>query len=102
MRAESRDRWPGGWLIHLGSVQSLWCFGSLRLFMERSGEFHIGGWKLSQDIIWEQQNGSSFHADRFKRVHESAAHFYRGDWGSLYKAVVTTPDAIQRQVRRKR
>lgn len=93
------DRWPEGWIQGVVG-DSFWCFGSLRMFMERAAEF--GGWKLSQDLIWEKQNGSSFHADRFRRVHEQPAHFYRGEWADVYKATVTTADAVKKQVRRKR
>lgn len=96
------DRWPDGWLSGIGLGRALWCFGSLRMFGEKWGEFIAPGWRLSQDVIWEKQNGSSFHNNRFKRVHEQPAFWYRGDWESVYKAVVTTPDAIRRQVRRKR
>jgi len=93
------DRWPEGWPV-LMPGRSLWCFGSLRMFLERRDEF--AGWSFAQDIVWEKQNGSSFHADRFKRVHEGVTHWYRGDWASLYKSPVTTPDAVKRQLRRKR
>lgn len=96
------DRWPKGWLSLQGLRRSLWCFGSLRMFTERIAEFKAAGWHLSQDIVWEKHNGSNGARDRFRRVHEQAAHFYRGDWKSLYRAVVTTPDAVKRQVRRKR
>lgn len=92
------DRWPDGWTRGIAS-DSLWCFGSLRMFMEHMADF--SGWTLAQDIIWEKQNGSSFHADRFRRVHEQPAHFYRGKWAQVYKSVVTTADATKRQVRRK-
>jgi len=94
------DRWPDGWPGALiGVTRSMWCFGSLRMFGERWPEF--AAWRLSQDVVWEKHNGSGFHSDRFKRVHETAAHWYRGDWGSLYREVPTTPDATARQVRRK-
>lgn len=93
------DQWPRGWTRALPG-DSLWCFGSLRMFMEHVDDF--AGWKFAQDLIWEKQNGSSFHADRFRRVHEQPAHFYRGDWAHIYKAVVTTSDAVKKQVRRKR
>jgi site-specific DNA-methyltransferase (adenine-specific) len=56
----------------------MWCFGSMRMFLDRAPEF--AGWKLSQDIVWEKHNGTGFAADRFKRVHEIATHWYRGDW----------------------
>ena len=78
---------------------SLWCFGSMRMFLDHAADF--AAWKFAQDLVWEKQNGSGFHADRFKRVHEHMAHWYRGEWGSLYRSIVTTPDAVKRQVRRK-
>jgi site-specific DNA-methyltransferase (adenine-specific) len=77
---------------------SLWCFGSFRMFYESDG---FVPWKLAQDIVWEKHNGSSFHADRFKRVHEHAVHFYKGKWESLYKNPIYTADATARTVRRK-
>jgi site-specific DNA-methyltransferase (adenine-specific) len=92
------DKWSGEWLNKIPS-NSLWCFGSLRLFMKHADDF--SGWKLSQDIIWEKHNGSSFAADRFRRVHESAAHFYKGKWAAVYHRKVTTPDATARTVRTK-
>jgi site-specific DNA-methyltransferase (adenine-specific) len=77
------DRWPEGWLnAAAGVTQSLWCFGSLRMFLEHSADFIP--WKLSQDVIWEKANGTGFAADRFKRVHESVTHWYRGDWASVH------------------
>lgn len=77
------DCWPDGWLQVAADVtRSLWCFGSLRMFMKRRDEF--AGWKLSQDVIWEKHNGSGFAADRFKRVHEQATHWYRADWAALF------------------
>lgn len=76
------DRWPDGWLdVAAGVARSLWCFGSLRMYLDRRDEF--AGWKLSQDLIWEKQNGSGFASDRFKRVHEQVTHWYRGDWASF-------------------
>lgn len=93
------DQWPDGWL-HGVSGDSLWCFGSMRMFLDRGAEFT--DWKFAQDIVWEKHNGSGFHADRFKRVHEIAAHWYRGEWGGIYKHPVTTLDAVKRQVRSKR
>lgn len=77
------DRWPDGWPTLAASVaSSMWCFGSMRMFLDRRDEFTA--WKLSQDVIWEKQSGSGFAADRFKRVHEVATHWYRGDWKSLH------------------
>lgn len=77
----------------------LWCFGSLRMFWERTADF--ADWKLAQDIVWQKHNGSNSAADRFRRVHEQAVHFYRGDLSALYKSPQVTLDATARQVRRK-
>lgn len=95
------DRRVDGWLGLL-PARSLWCFGSLRSFMATSATFTAAGWKHSQDIVWEKHNGSSFHADRFKRVHELAAHFYQGAWGDIYRETPKTMDATKRTLRRKR
>jgi site-specific DNA-methyltransferase (adenine-specific) len=86
---------------HLIRAPQLWCFGSMRFFLGRSGAFEASGWRYAQDVVWEKHNGSSLHADRFRRVHEIAVHFYRGEWASLHKQTQTTPDATARTVRRK-
>jgi site-specific DNA-methyltransferase (adenine-specific) len=77
------DRWPDGWpsLLAEGYGSSMWCFGSMRMFLERRTEFV--DWKLSQDVVWEKHTGSGFTTDRFKRVHEHALHWYRGPWESV-------------------
>lgn len=99
----SWDHHVEGWLSYcrprLQPHGSLWCFGSLRFFM--AADFR--GWKLAQELVWEKHNGSNFHADRFRRVHELAAQFYsdRTRWEQVWKAPVTTPDATARTVRRK-
>ena len=94
------DRWVDDWpRLLLGATSTFWCFGSLRMFHEHGAEF--GDWKLAQEVVWEKHNGSSFHADRFKRVHELAVQFYRGEWSNLHRDVPTTPDATARAVRRK-
>lgn len=96
------DRWPEGWLATVAAVSSsLWRFGSMRMFLLHRDEFGDAGWKLSQDIVWEKHNGSGFHSDRFKRVHEAATHWYLGEWRDRYHEVPTTPDAVARTVRRK-
>lgn len=96
------DRWPEGWVqAAAGAGLSMWCFGSLRVFGLRFAEFLAAGWAFSQDVVWEKHNGSGFHADRFKRVHEHAVHWYQGRWSDGYHDVPTTPDAVARQVRRK-
>ncbi|WP_075737494.1 DNA-methyltransferase [Streptomyces acidiscabies] len=81
------DRWPDGWpTLAAKTSSSMWCFGSMRMFLDRGPEF--ADWKLSQDIVWEKHNGSGFAADRFKRVHEIATHWYRGDWSAVHHEVV--------------
>jgi len=96
------DRWPVGWPSRLrDAARSMWCFGSMRLLMSRYYEFANNGWTFSQDIVWEKHNGSGFHADRFRRVHEHAVHWYAGRWADVYHQVPTTADAVARQVRRK-
>lgn len=96
------DRWVDGWPTLAATVtRSLWCFGSMRMFLDHGAEFTAAGWKLSQDIVWEKHNGSGFQNDRFKRVHEHALHWYLGDWRGQHRQVPTTPDATPRTVRRK-
>ena len=84
----SWDRWPKGWpslvAAALPPVTSLWCFGSMRMFLDQRDQFE--GWRLAQDVIWEKSMGTGFAADRFKRVHEIAVQFYRGSWGALYRS----------------
>ena len=96
------DRWPVGWLSVLASsidVGHLWCFGSMRMLLERLGEF--AAWTYAQEVVWEKHNGSSLAADRFRRVHEFAFGWYRGSWADLHHDTPTTPDATARTVRRK-
>lgn len=79
----------------------MWVFGSLRHFMNYSSDFE--GWKLSHDVVWEKHNGAGFFNDRFRTVHELAAHFYRNDshWGLVYKNPQVSLDATARTVRKK-
>lgn len=93
------DELTKGWQDIVPS-RVMWCFGSMRYFMADHGGF--ANWKLAQEIVWEKHNGSNFHADRFKRVHELAVQFYRGDWGSIYKDPQHTQDATKRTIRRKK
>ena len=91
-----------GWMDAAESwCSNLWCFGSLRFFMQLARTGECSRWSHAQEIVWEKHNGSSFHADRFKRVHELAVQFYRGSWEDVYKNPQTTPDATARTVRRK-
>lgn len=91
------DVWPVGWpSLCVSIAPHLWCFGSMRMFLEQRDEFRE--WTLGQDIIWEKHNGSGSHSDRFRRVHETAVHFYRGVWGDLYKqAPIVTVDEDRRR-----
>lgn len=97
------DRWPLRWVEIVAecvpSSCSFWCFGSMRMFLDRRDAFD--GWDLAQDVIWEKHNGTGFHVDRFRRVHELAVHFYRGPWADVYKSPQFTLDATKRAVRKK-
>lgn len=99
------DRAARGWVAAVGVVLkpagSLWVFGSFRYLASLLPEIEAAGFKYSQDIVWEKQNGTGFHADRFRRVHEHAAMFYRGPWKAVYHDAQTTPDATAKTVRRK-
>lgn len=94
------DQWPDGWVDDAAGVANvLWCWGSFRMFHDHADDFRT--WKLSQEIVWEKHNGSGFHADRFKRVHELAVLWYRGEWDEIRHETPTTADATPRTVRRK-
>lgn len=100
------DKMVDGWVSvafeRLKATGSLWVFGSMRSLL--AGGISPMRFRYAQDIVWEKHNGSGFHADRFKRVHEHAVQFYRTDaaWSDVYNEVQTTPDATARTVRRKR
>lgn len=95
------DRWPPGWpaVLEAAGIRQLWCFGSMRMFLERAEEFDR--WAFAQDVVWEKHNGSGFHIDRFRRVHEAACHFYRGPWSDLYHEAPRTMDAVRKRVHRR-
>lgn len=77
------DRWPNGWPTLAATVaSSMWCFGSMRMFLNRAHEFTR--WRLSQDVVWRKPRGTSHAADRFSRVHEHALHWYHGPWASVH------------------
>lgn len=66
------DRWPDGWLAVVADVtRSMWCFGSMRMYLRHSAEFDRY-WNLSQDVVWRKRNGTGFATDRFRR--ERLAH----------------------------
>lgn len=82
------DRWPTGWpTIAATAASSMWCFGSMRMFLDQRGDLDAAAWKLSQDIVWEKPNGTGFATDRFRRVHEFALHWYLGGWGAIHHDV---------------
>lgn len=102
--ALSWDRRVEGWLpLARSTLQphgSLWCFGSMRFFLASARAFDE--WTFAQDVVWEKHAGSSFHADRFRRVHEHVLQFYSAGvaWAAVYKDPVTTWDATKRATTR--
>lgn len=95
------DRWPEGWLQVAATVsRSLWCFGSLRMYLDHAAEFPAAGWRLSHDVIWEKGNGSGPAVpDRFLRVHEQPTHWYTGNWSTVHHEVprvAATPAQVAR------
>jgi len=94
-----------GWVGHvsraLKPVASIWVFGSMRFMAGMFADMAEHGFKYSQDIVWEKQNGTSFHNDRFRRVHEHVVMFYRGAWADIHHKTQFTNDARAKVVRRK-
>jgi site-specific DNA-methyltransferase (adenine-specific) len=93
------DRWPDGWLS-LVSAPQLWMFGSLRLLATKWPQFEAAGWRFSQDIVLEKHNGSNPRTDRFRRVHELCALFYRGRWSDIRHETPTIPGTSRKTVTR--
>ncbi|EQB16717.1 MULTISPECIES: DNA-methyltransferase [Sphingobium] len=87
------DRQVEGWLklAHdsLRPTGSIWVFGSLRSFLRIAPALRAARLRLAQDIVWQKSNGTGMAADRFKRVHELVAQFYRADgkWAQVYNDV---------------
>lgn len=79
------DGWLDACLRVMKPSASLWCFGSMRFFMERADDF--AGWKMAQDVVWQKHNGSGFDRDRFRRVHEHVVQFYpaKVKWRDIYR-----------------
>jgi site-specific DNA-methyltransferase (adenine-specific) len=101
----SWDRWPEGWpTLAATAAASMWCFGSMGMFLNRRDEF--AAWKLGPDVVWEKSNGSGpSGADRFRRVHENAVHWYRGRWAQIHHdtpRVAATAEQITRNGRASR
>ena len=91
------DRRVDGWhaltAASLKLLGSLWVFGSLRYLLAAARRFEAVGLRYAQDIVWRKANGTGFAADRFKRVHELAVQYYRGDahWRDIYNDVQRCP-----------
>lgn len=100
---ESEVAWLSGMDRCVARTGSVWSFGSLRYLSWLLHSAGMAAWRQAQEIVWEKHNGSSFHADRFKRVHELAVQLYKQEtpWGEVYKKPVFTNDATARTVRRK-
>jgi site-specific DNA-methyltransferase (adenine-specific) len=99
------DRWPDGWPALVAQhTNSMWCFGSMRMFLDQRDEF--SGWKLAQDYvgehvvdttIWEKNATSGPNkGDRFSRVHEIATQWYRGAWRDIYHETPRVPSTAER------
>jgi site-specific DNA-methyltransferase (adenine-specific) len=101
------DKACAGWIPAVSRVlkesASIWVFGSMRhLVVDRVfAKMRREGFRYSQDIVWQKQNGTGFHNDRFRRVHEHAVLFYRGPWERVHHAPQFTLDATAKTVRRK-
>lgn len=90
------------WVPLLGRLApQAWMLGSLRFVLDVMPAWERSGWRLAQEVVWEKHNGSGFHADRFKRVHEFAIHLYQPPWERCYRNPPVTMDATPRTVRRK-
>lgn len=102
------DKRCEGWLDVatrlLKPTGSIWVFGSMRFFQDMGSAIKAAGFRYAQDVVWEKHNGSGFHADRFKRVHEHATQYYLASspWSTIYNDVQKTMDATPRAVRRKK
>jgi site-specific DNA-methyltransferase (adenine-specific) len=98
---EQQIEWLDVAVARLKKTGSIWIFGSMRSFFTINRPISL---RYAQDVVWEKQNGSGFHADRFKRVHEHIVQFYHANapWAEVYNDVQTTPDATARTVRRKK
>lgn len=104
----SWDKHCPGWIEAAADMLkpngSMWVFGSMRFLQEMGTAFQAEGFRYAQDVVWEKHNGSAFHADRFKRVHEHVVQYYRMEtpWSEIYNDVQRTMDATPRAVRRKK
>lgn len=88
----------------ISATGSIWSFGSLKYLSRLLTSAGMQGWRQSQEIVWEKHNGSGFHADRFKRVHELVVQLYKRTtaWVDVYKNPIFTNDSTARTIRSKR
>jgi site-specific DNA-methyltransferase (adenine-specific) len=96
------DGWIEAVAATLKPAASIWVFGSMRTFPVIFAQMKACGFRYSQDIVWEKQNGTGFLNDRFRRVHEHAVLFYRGAWSDVYHDTQFTMDAKAKVVRAKK
>lgn len=100
------DKQCDGWVEQVARVlrpsASVWVFGSMRFLAPLFDEFDRFRFRYSQDVVWEKQNGTGFHNDRFRRVHEHVVMFYRGAWSDVFHQTQYTMDATAKTVRRKK
>ncbi|GAA1854553.1 DNA-methyltransferase [Myceligenerans crystallogenes] len=94
------DVWPEGWpALVAAHATSMWCFAPVRVLLERAAEFDAAGWRFSQDVVWRKPNGTGIAPARFRRVHETATHWYRGPWTDTYHATPRVPGLGPRKQR---
>src|SRR6185437_7658158 len=93
------DRWPDGWpswvAANVPISASMWCFGTMRMFLTRRDEFTGAGWRIAQDTVgefevdttvWEKHNGTGAQGGRFLNVHELLVQWSRGPWADVHNA----------------
>ncbi|MFY1588970.1 DNA-methyltransferase [Micromonospora sp. WMMD734] len=86
------DTWPADWPTTAATItRSMWCFGTMRTFLDRAAELTAAGWRMSQDVIWSKGSGTGVQADRFRRSHEIATHWYRGQWRDIHHQTPRVP-----------
>lgn len=101
------DKWVEGWPTLAANALSrkgtMWCFGSFRMYLEHAREF-MQQWHMVQDVVWEKQNGSSSHNDRFRRVHDHYVQWrhWTSKWRDVYHddAVLQEPVGKRQRIHR--
>lgn len=84
------DKWPDGWADVVAEyTSSLWCFGTMRMFLDRRDDF--AAWNLSQDVVWDKTRPTTVVTDRFRRRHELVTHWYRGAWADVRHELPKVP-----------